>query len=335
LNAAQERMLARRIEQGAAARERLAKMGGTMPTATRDELRAAMEEGRLAKETFICCNLRLVASVTRPFRGQGLDLPDLLQEGMLGLIRAVEKFDHHLGYKFSTYATWWIRQSAQRALADKGRIIRLPVHVHELVRKIFATERRLSWELEHEPTVRDIADRLGEDPAHVAFVMQAARSIVSLDAAVRTGEEDSAALLEFIAGTGPSVEQQVLADDGAEQIAKALDMLSYREAQVLRLRFGLDSDQPQTLDEVGRTFNVTRERVRQIQDQALKKLRSVVVRDSVLGGSVTLLEPQRDAPAANRTRTAVAVKGRNNAAVADSAEVRLARLACLEPDDAR
>jgi len=217
-----------------------------------------MEEGRLAKETFICCNLRLVASVTRPFRGQGLDLPDLLQEGMLGLIRAVEKFDHHLGYKFSTYATWWIRQSAQRALADKGRIIRLPVHVHELVRKIFATERRLCWELEHEPTVRDIADRLGEDPAHVAFVMQAARSIVSLDAAVRTGEEDSAALLEFIAGTGPSVEQQVLADDGAEQIAKALDMLSYREAQVLRLRFGLDSDQPQTLDEVGRTFNVTR-----------------------------------------------------------------------------
>jgi DNA-directed RNA polymerase sigma subunit (sigma70/sigma32) len=215
LTAGQEKSLARRYEQGMAAEQALVS-GSPLNADQRTELVARAADGRLAKDTFICCNLRLVASIARGFRFQGLDLPDLLQEGILGVIRAVEKFDHRLGYKFSTYATWWIRQAIQRALADKGRVIRLPVHVHELVRKIVAIERRLCWELEREPTVKDIANRLGVDPGHVAFVKEAAQGVVSLDGSVRNGgSDDDSSLIDFIAGTAPSVEEQVFGSRAA------------------------------------------------------------------------------------------------------------------------
>jgi RNA polymerase primary sigma factor len=275
LDAGQERALARRMRQGEAARERL-REDTELSISTRAELMAQVQEEERAKNVFICCNLRLVASVTRPFRGQGLELSDLLQEGVIGLIRAVEKFDHTLGYKFSTYGTWWIRQAAQRAIADKGRTIRLPVHVHELVRRITVTERRLGWELEREPSVRDVADRLGLDAGHVAFVLEAAEGITSLDAAVRSGEEDGETLVDFIAGTEPSVEQQVIGDDRLERLQAAVAQLSEREAKVIRMRFGLGGMMPRTLNEIGQINDVTRERVRQIEDRAMKKLRGFI-----------------------------------------------------------
>ena len=274
LTAEQERALARRFQQGEAAKERLAQSGSIAAT-LRAEVVAQAEDGKVAKDTFICCNLRLVAKIARGFRGQGLELPDLLQEGILGLIRAVEKFDHALGYKFSTYATWWIRQAIQRALADKGRMIRLPVHVHDLVRKINGVERRLCWELEREPTVRDIAERLSIDAAHVAFLKQAAQSITSLDASIRRGDDDDGtSLLEVVAGHEPSVEDQIIGNDRAERVRAALGRLSHRQAVVLSLRYGLNGQQPHTLDEVGRKMNVTRERIRQIQKQAEETLAS-------------------------------------------------------------
>ena len=249
LTGPQERSLARRFQQGDA----------------------------LAKETLICCNLRLVASIARNYRGQGLDLPDLIQEGILGLIRAVEKFDPELGYKFSTYATWWIRQAVTRAIANTGRTVRLPVHVHELVRKIRAVENRLCWELEREPTVQDVAQRLGVDAGHVAFLRQASEGVLSLDATTRGGsDEDGSELYELIAGRDAPVELQVLESDEAAQLQTALSRLSEREAEVLRQRYGIDGP-PRTLDEVGRSYGVTRERIRQIQGDAEKKLFGILV----------------------------------------------------------
>ncbi len=274
LTAAQEVDLARRYRQGLDASEAL-KRPRERSAAERADLVVRVREGRLAKETFICSNLRLVASVTRPYRGQGLDLPDLLQEGTLGLVRAVEKFDHTIGYKFSTYAIWWIRQAATRALANKGRVIRLPVHVHDLVRKIIRAERRLCWELEREPTIADIAERLAIDSGHVAFIMDVARDVISLDAPVGNDDGDTT-LIEFIVGATPSVEEQVFDSMRADALLAALAVLSQRQAAVLSLRYGLDGGIPRTLDEIGRTLNVTRERIRQIQNEAEKALGPVL-----------------------------------------------------------
>jgi RNA polymerase sigma factor (sigma-70 family) len=236
----------------------------------------------LAKDTLICCNLRLVASIARHYRGQGLELSDLIQEGILGLIRAVEKFDPSLGYKLSTYATWWIRQAITRAIANTGRAVRLPVHVHELVRKIVAVERKLCWQLEREPTVQDVAKELGIDPGHVAFVREAAQGIISLDADLRIGEAAAdASLYDVIAGREPPLDVQILQVEREQRVVHALDdlaLLDTRFAQVIRKRYGIDC-QPRTLDEVGNEMNVTRERVRQIQNQAEKSLRQILVRD--------------------------------------------------------
>jgi len=270
LSAQQEKALARRFQLGERAREHLS-AAPTVGPEIRAQLETQIADGQRAKDTFICCNLRLVAAIARTHRGQGLELADLVQEGILGLIRAVEKFDHTLGYKFSTYATWWVRQAMARAIANTGRTIRLPVHIHELVRRILATERRLCWELEHEPTVADIAARLNEDPAHIAFVKQAAAGVVSLDARVRD-DYDGAELVELIAGGEPSVEAQVMAAADKEAVRELLKSLSDRERRVIELRHGLIDDRPHTLEEVGRTFDVTRERIRQIETEALKKL---------------------------------------------------------------
>lgn len=250
LTGPQERSLARRFQQGDA----------------------------LAKDTMICCNLRLVASIARHYRGQGLELPDLIQEGILGLIRAVEKFDPELGYKFSTYATWWIRQAVTRAIANTGRAVRLPVHVHDLVRKIKAVESRLAWELGRGPEPAEIATELGIEAGHVVFVMQASETILSLDADVRRGEDsDDSSLYDVIAGREPPVEIQVLQFDQAAQVDAALNQLSPREADVLRQRYGIGSD-AKTLDQVGRTLGLTRERIRQIQNNAEKRLASILSR---------------------------------------------------------
>jgi RNA polymerase primary sigma factor len=290
LDARQERNLAMRIKQGLRAGALLA--GGPETDAvTRRELDAQIEDGKRAKDAFICCNLRLVGAMVRPYRAWGLEMPDLLQEGVLGLIRAVEKFDHDLGYKFSTYATWWIRQAAQRAVADKGRTIRIPVHVHDLLRKIIKTERRLCWELEREPTIHDVADAIGVDPGHVAFVKEASAGVVSLDAAVRgNGDDDETPLIEFIAGIEPSVEQRVIERTRTEHLQAALGQLSQRDLDVLRKRHGLGDGRQWTLDEVGRDLGVTRERVRQLEGAAIKKLRPLLEQDTLIH------EPQSTKP---------------------------------------
>lgn len=271
LSAQDEKNLARRYLLGQQAQEALRTRNG-LSAAVRRDLAAQVEDGRLAKDTFILSNLRLVASIARWHRHQGLEVPDLVQEGIVGLIRAVEKFDHTLDYKLSTYATWWIRQSIARAIADKGRTIRLPVHVHEKVRRILATERRLWWELEREPTIHDIAARLGEDPADVAYVKQAAESVVSLDAQVRRGDEDSAELVDLIAVTEPSVEAIVMARAQADELGAFLDELHPRERDVVKRRYGIGTDVPETLQQIAESMGITRERVRQIQDAALKQL---------------------------------------------------------------
>jgi RNA polymerase primary sigma factor len=336
LNARQERSLARTMRQGEAGSHTL-EQGEALLVSTRAELVAQVEASKLAKDTFICCNLRLVGSVTRPLRDQGLELPDLLQEGILGLIRAVEKFDHTLGYKFSTYGTWWIRQAAHRAIADKGRTIRLPVHIHELVRKIAATERRLCWELEREPTIQDIADRLGIDAGHVAFIRQAAEGIVSLDAAIRRDEDDSGGLIEFIAGIEPSVEQQVIAEDRAGRLEAALMTLTEREAQIVRRRFGLGGETPSTLDELGRAYGVTRERIRQIQDHAIEKLRSAVQREGLMDSpprQLTDADPAiAECAASAGGQTPPSRRGRATGPAMPTDEARLQRLEFLTPEE--
>jgi RNA polymerase primary sigma factor len=246
LNAAQEVKLAKRIECG----------------------------DRSAKCTMVESNLRLVVSIAKNYRNQGLPFLDLIQEGTIGLVRAAEKFDYRKGFKFSTYATWWIRQAVARALADKARTIRMPVHVVEKLNKIARAERRLLAEFGREPTSAEVARELEYDVDEVEQIRRSAQTPISLEKPV--GDEEDSELGHFIA------DQTTKAPDDAadtalrkETLQRVLGTLSHRERRVLELRYGLAGEQPRTLDEVGRAFNVTRERVRQIENQGLKKLQAM------------------------------------------------------------
>jgi RNA polymerase primary sigma factor len=282
LNAEQEVELAKRIEAGLFAEEKLADGGRAMPHDVRGDLEWIAEDGRRAKNHLLEANLRLVVSLAKRYTGRGMLFLDLIQEGNLGLIRAVEKFDYTKGYKFSTYATWWIRQAITRAMADQARTIRIPVHMVEVINKLARVQRQMLQDLGREPTPEELAAELDMTPEKVIEVQKYGREPISLHTPLgEDGDSEFGDLIEDSEAIQPG--EAVSFTLLQEQLHSVLDTLSEREAGVVSMRFGLTDGQPKTLDEIGKVYGVTRERIRQIESKTMSKLRhpsrSQVLRD--------------------------------------------------------
>ena len=282
LNAEQEVELAKRIEAGLFAEEKLAEGNGVLRAGQSIDLEQVVEDGRRAKDHLVEANLRLVVSLARRYSGHGMLFLDLIQEGNLGLIRGVEKFDYTKGYKFSTYATWWIRQAITRAMADQARTIRLPAHVVEVLNKLARVRRRLLQDLGREPTPDELAVELDMTPERVIEVQKYGREPVSLHTPLgEDGDSEFGDLIEDSEAIQPG--EAVSFTLLQEQLHSVLDTLSEREAGVVSMRFGLTDGQPKTLDEIGKVYGVTRERIRQIESKTMSKLRhpsrSTLLRD--------------------------------------------------------
>jgi RNA polymerase primary sigma factor len=272
LTAQEEVSLAKRIEKGVFATEELEKSGDDIPHARLIELRYDKRDGLAAKRHLVEANLRLVVSIAKRYVGRGMAFLDLIQEGNLGLIRAVEKFDYAKGFKFSTYATWWIRQAITRAIADQARTIRIPVHMVETINKLVRIQRQLLQDLGREPTADEIGEQMEITPEKVREIQKISQEPVSLETPV--GEEEDSHLGDFIEDSDAVVPlERASFRLLQEQLESVLHTLSDREKSVIEMRFGLKDGQPRTLEEVGKTFGVTRERIRQIESKTLSKLR--------------------------------------------------------------
>ncbi len=268
----EERELARAVFDGRVAAQRLAGQNGNLSDEEREALRQIVQKGREARDRLIRANTRLVISVAKHYVGRGVPFPDLIQEGNLGLMRAVSKFDYRRGFKFSTYATWWIRQAITRALADQGRVIRLPVHMGDRLRKLFRTARDMEQELGRPPTPEELAERLQMPVTRVEWMLRISSDTLSLHKPV--GEDEESELGHFIEDTQSPAPMDVANRELLrEKLEQLLDTLTPKQARILRLRFGFVDGRTYTLEEVGRKFGVTRERIRQIEAQALCRLR--------------------------------------------------------------
>ena len=273
LNMEQEESLAKRYEAGKAAREKIIKLGDKITPLQRLEHETVEQDGLMAREHLIKANTRLVVSVAKRYIGRGVPFLDLIQEGNLGLMKAVEKFDYKRGFRFSTYATWWIRQTITRSIADQGRTIRVPVHMVDRIRVMYKCIHQLEQQNGREPTIEELAKALDTPADKVEWMIRVSWLPLSLETPINEDEEDSE-LGNFVEDKDtPTPSQSVYSRLLSEKIEEIMDSLPYREARILRMRFGLEDGRFYTLEEVGKRFGLTRERIRQIETKALRKLR--------------------------------------------------------------